>query len=297
MSRLTRSWSSPFGPFTLTSSGSIVISTPPGREIGCFPIRLMARLPDPRHQLAADAGAPGVVAGHHAMRGRHDRGPHSAVHLGHGPGGHVLAPPGLRHALEPLNHRLARLGVLEAHAKHPADSRRLDGEVLDVALLAQYARQLGLEGRRGHLDLVMVGAQPIADAGQEVCDGVGLRHLDDHLLAHVPTGTRKPSQQGRRERGALEKCASDRGRRLAKVCSVIRGCVGREVVIYCPAPSRCTNFVFTGSLWPASRMASRASGSGTPESSNITRPGFTTATHPSGVPLPEPMRVSAGFFV
>src|ERR1700710_2124873 len=29
----------------------------------------------------------------------------------------------------------------------------------------------------------------------------------------------------------------------------------------------------------------------------MTRPGLTTATHPSGEPLPEPMRVSAGFFV
>src|SRR6185503_14160330 len=63
------------------------------------------------------------------------------------------------------------------------------------------------------------------------------------------------------------------------------------------ASSRWTNLVFTGSLWPARRIASRASGSGTPDSSNITRPGLTTATHPSGEPLPEPMRVSAGFFV
>src|SRR4051794_17498524 len=63
------------------------------------------------------------------------------------------------------------------------------------------------------------------------------------------------------------------------------------------APSRSTNFVFTGSLWPARRIASRASGSGTPDSSNITRPGLTTATQPSGEPLPEPMRVSAGFLV
>ena len=38
-------------------------------------------------------------------------------------------------------------------------------------------------------------------------------------------------------------------------------------------------------------------GSGTPENSNITRPGLTTATQPSGLPLPEPMRVSAGFLV
>ena len=38
-------------------------------------------------------------------------------------------------------------------------------------------------------------------------------------------------------------------------------------------------------------------GSGTPDISNMTRPGLTTATQPSGEPLPEPMRVSAGFFV
>src|ERR1044071_1556243 len=61
--------------------------------------------------------------------------------------------------------------------------------------------------------------------------------------------------------------------------------------------SRNTNLVLTGSLWPARRIASRASGSGTPDSSNITRPGFTTATQPSGEPFPEPMRVSAGFLV
>src|SRR5439155_889803 len=63
------------------------------------------------------------------------------------------------------------------------------------------------------------------------------------------------------------------------------------------ASSRVTTFVRTGSLCPARRMASRASESGTPASSNITRPGLTTATQPSGEPLPEPMRVSAGFFV
>src|SRR5207248_472833 len=61
--------------------------------------------------------------------------------------------------------------------------------------------------------------------------------------------------------------------------------------------SRITNLVRTGSLCPASRMASRARGSGTPASSNISRPGLTTATHPSGEPLPEPIRVSAGFLV
>src|SRR5207253_6279545 len=61
--------------------------------------------------------------------------------------------------------------------------------------------------------------------------------------------------------------------------------------------SRRTNLDFTGSLCAARRIASRASGSDTPASSNMTRPGLTTATQPSGEPLPEPMRVSAGFLV
>jgi hypothetical protein len=52
-----------------------------------------------------------------------------------------------------------------------------------------------------------------------------------------------------------------------------------------------------GSLWAARRMASLATGSATPDSSNITRPGRTTATQRSGLPLPEPIRVSAGFSV
>src|SRR5580704_5064303 len=47
----------------------------------------------------------------------------------------------------------------------------------------------------------------------------------------------------------------------------------------------------------ARSMAARARGSSTPASSKSTRPGCTTATHSSGFPLPEPMRVSAGFWV
>src|SRR5205814_2181879 len=57
------------------------------------------------------------------------------------------------------------------------------------------------------------------------------------------------------------------------------------------------SIVLAESCCPARRSASWASGSGTPASSNIARPGLTTRTQPSGEPLPEPMRVSAGYFV
>src|SRR4029453_13198479 len=60
---------------------------------------------------------------------------------------------------------------------------------------------------------------------------------------------------------------------------------------------RDTNFVVIPIFWAAVRNASRATSSGTPIISYRIRPGFTTATHSSGLPLPLPIRVSAGFFV
>src|SRR5882757_10319515 len=59
---------------------------------------------------------------------------------------------------------------------------------------------------------------------------------------------------------------------------------------------RSTKRVLIGSLAAASESASRAVCTATPSISKITRPGFTRATHNSGVPSPEPMRTSAGFF-
>src|SRR5690606_35984379 len=61
--------------------------------------------------------------------------------------------------------------------------------------------------------------------------------------------------------------------------------------------SRTTIRHLTGSFAAASTSARRATGSATPSSSNMTRPGFTTATQNSGLPFPFPIRVSAGFLV
>src|SRR3954463_12884921 len=59
---------------------------------------------------------------------------------------------------------------------------------------------------------------------------------------------------------------------------------------------RATKRVLIGSLAAASDSASFAVCTVTPSISKMTRPGFTRATHSSGVPLPEPIRTSAGFF-
>src|SRR5215475_344029 len=57
------------------------------------------------------------------------------------------------------------------------------------------------------------------------------------------------------------------------------------------------NFVLIGSFAAASSMARWAVARSTPSISKMIRPGLTTATQPSGAPLPLPIRVSAGFFV
>src|SRR3954451_1278040 len=62
-------------------------------------------------------------------------------------------------------------------------------------------------------------------------------------------------------------------------------------------PSRRTIRHFIGSLWTARVSASLATFSLGNDSSKSTRPGLMFAIHHSGEPLPEPMRVSAGFFV
>src|SRR4029077_1112782 len=59
---------------------------------------------------------------------------------------------------------------------------------------------------------------------------------------------------------------------------------------------RATKRVLIGSLAAARSSASRAVWLVTPSISNRMRPGLTRQTHNSGVPLPEPMRTSAGFF-
>src|ERR1700751_4543384 len=59
---------------------------------------------------------------------------------------------------------------------------------------------------------------------------------------------------------------------------------------------RSTKRVLTGNLAAASASASLATSTETPSTSNKMRPGLTRATHSSGVPFPEPIRTSSGFF-
>src|SRR3954471_1968639 len=101
MSRGMRSESSPLGPCTRTTSGSIVTVTPDGTAMGLRPIRLMAACsPDLCHDLAADALLARLVAGHDAVGRRDDGGAHATLDLAHAVGARVVALAGARDAAQ-----------------------------------------------------------------------------------------------------------------------------------------------------------------------------------------------------
>src|SRR3954449_2561141 len=115
MSRGMRSESSPLGPCTRTTPGSIVTVTPDGTEMGFLPMRDTG-LPDLRHNLAADALIARLVAGHDAVGRRDDGGAHAALDLAHAVLAGVAALARARHAAQAGDGRATVVGVLERDA-------------------------------------------------------------------------------------------------------------------------------------------------------------------------------------
>src|SRR3954447_15365177 len=128
--------SSPLGPLTLISPGSTVTATPLGRSIGLRPIRLMA-LPHEAEPLAADAALRGLAAGDHAGRGGQDGRAEAAEHLRQPVVLRGDAAAGLRDPLEPRDHALPVLGVLQRDHELLELAVLADLVAVDVALLLQ----------------------------------------------------------------------------------------------------------------------------------------------------------------
>src|SRR4029079_7554938 len=145
-------------------------------------------LPDVGDDLAADARVAGLVAGHHAVGGGHDRGPHAAEDLRDLAVTDVAALAGARDALQAGDGRAAiGLGVLERDPDQAAGVvgiriRELVG--VDVALLAQDPGHLDLELARRDLDRLVRRLDGVAHAGEEVGDGVGHGHTVRTAPAH-----------------------------------------------------------------------------------------------------------------
>src|SRR3954465_3752279 len=209
--------------------------------------------------------------------------------------------------------RLGGSGRLRGSGRHGAGPLGLAARHLGLRAVGRrgsglLGRDGGLVSRRGSLDGRPLGGRSLVRRRLVVllvCHHLSNRVVVEAALARDRQGTGEVALRGAAAGGVVELAGSQREAQAEGLAPLGADVLDELVVLQLAQllaghetwSSRCTNLVFTGSLCPARRIASRASGSGTPASSNITRPGLTTATQPSGEPLPEPMRVSAGFFV
>src|SRR5262245_36740035 len=178
--------SSPFGPFTVTVWPSIVTSTPDGTVIGSLPMRdiavvLLPRFPSPDEgeDFPADALVLGLLVGQQPLRGRDDRDPQTAEHLGQAGRLRVYAKAGLADPAKPGDRALTARAELQVDDQGPAHRTLLgllDLVGRDVALLLEDVGDAGLDlavRHRGRLVVRLVG---VTQTGQHVCDRVGHRH-------------------------------------------------------------------------------------------------------------------------
>src|SRR6476646_4034408 len=182
----------PSGPFTEMFPPATFTSTPLGSGTGYFAIRDMAvsircgcaaSSGDDAEDFAAHAVGAGLAVGHHAARGRQDRDAEPVHDARDVVAPLVHAQPGLRHALQALDHRAPGV-VLEADVQLFLRRVVAQREVLDVALILQHLGNGGLQPRGGHNHLRVTHHLRVADAGQHVRDGIA--HAHRSLLTSLP---------------------------------------------------------------------------------------------------------------
>src|SRR5262249_28075261 len=133
--------------------------------------------------LPADTLLTSLVGAHHAAGRAHDRHSHAALNLGQLARRRVATPAGLGDTLEPGDHRLAILRVLETQSQYlevrahalPVRHAALDIEALDVTLALKQLRKFFVEIRRGNRDVVEVRGYRVSNARQEICCRVAHR--------------------------------------------------------------------------------------------------------------------------
>src|SRR5690606_998426 len=175
----------PSGPFTEIWPAATDTSTPFGTGIGYFAMRdmVLASSGHDAEHFAADAVGARLAIGHHAARGRQDRHAQAVHDPGDVVAAAIHAQPRLRHALQALDHRLARV-VLEADAQLLLRAFLPHREVLDVALVLEDLGDGGLQPGGRHRHFRMAHHLGIADTHQHVGDRIG--HAHRGLLTSSP---------------------------------------------------------------------------------------------------------------
>src|ERR1035437_1304063 len=172
-------WSSPLGPFTVTSLPFTVTVTPLGIWIGILPMRDMCSfsLPDESEEFAAGALRARLAVGHQPLRGAEDRDAESVAHARDLRHRDVFAEAGARHAAHLADDRLSALRGLENDAKQRPGVGAVHGlEVGDEVVRLQQPRDLEFHLRCRHVDAAMLRSARITDSRQHVGNWVGHAH-------------------------------------------------------------------------------------------------------------------------
>src|SRR3546814_1062742 len=132
--------------------------------------------------LAADIGGAGLVVGHHAARGRHDRDAEAVVDLRQILDLLVDPTARLRHAIDLVDDRLAVLILqLDPQIAH-ALTNVLGRVAADVALPLQHIKDADPQIRRRALDDCLARTLSVADSRQQIAQGITQQHLPDTPL-------------------------------------------------------------------------------------------------------------------
>src|SRR6185312_14759478 len=168
----------PLGPLASNRPSRISTLTLAGSGMGLRPTRDMvfSGLPDLAQYFPAHPLFAGLASGHHPARGAEDADPQPAQHRPDLMAADVDAAPGLRHPPQIADHRLVVGPVLELHPQRRVALFLVQLDLAHIPLLGEDADDLLLELRAGQLHLVVVGAHAVANAGQQVSDGIGQTH-------------------------------------------------------------------------------------------------------------------------
>src|SRR5262245_27404818 len=193
----------PFGPCTSTAPSWTFTVTPFGTGIGFLPIRDIflilegfrlrasgsgraeawslepgaSSLPNIAKHFSAHAGFDGIAAGHDSARRGQDAGAKSLQHLRHIIAAEIDAAPWTADALNARDQTLAVRPVFQEQAQR-LDARCVAGrlvehlETLDVPLVLQNLRDVGLDSRQGHVHARVLGTDGVANPRQHVSNWI-----------------------------------------------------------------------------------------------------------------------------
>src|SRR5579864_5923683 len=170
--------SEPLAPLMVTAAPATVAVTPAGNSTGDLAIldmMLCSISGDDAQDFPALPRGARLAVGHHALGGRDDHRAHAAEDLRQLVLAAVNAQARTADTLEAVDDRAA-FEILQPNRESRLAAIGIEAEVADVALLLQHLDDGGLQARGGELHFVLARGLAVANARQQVGNGIGHAH-------------------------------------------------------------------------------------------------------------------------